>query len=118
MGNVCNGKIRVSVVMPFYNAGATIARAIQSILDQTYCNFELLLVDNNSTDNSTVIAREFAQNDKRIVLLQEPRQGVTYAANKGNNAARGEYIARMDADDVSLPEYMGVGSRAQNPQAG
>jgi glycosyltransferase involved in cell wall biosynthesis len=106
MVDVCDGKIKVSVVMPFYNAGATIARAIQSILDQTYSNFELILVDNNSTDNSIGIAREFAEKDRRIVLLHEPRQGVTYAANTGNNAARGEYIARMDADDVSLPKRL------------
>lgn len=94
---------RVSVVLPYFNAEHTIERAVRSILEQTFCNFELILVNNHSTDQSANIAWLLASEDSRIKLMAEPKQGVSYAANTGNIAAKSEYIARMDADDVSHP---------------
>lgn len=94
----------VSVILPYFNAEKTLQRAIESIINQTFTNFELLLINNNSNDNSQIIALQFANADKRVVLLNEQQQGVAFAANTGNNAARGKYIARMDADDISLPQ--------------
>ena len=93
----------VSVVLPFFNAEKTLERSIRSILNQTFCDFELLLVNNNSTDESNNIAWLLAAEDARIQLLTETIQGVTFAANAGNDLAVGKYIARMDADDISYP---------------
>lgn len=95
--------VPISVILPFFNAERTLERAVQSILKQTFRDFELLLVDNNSTDQSADIAWKLAQSDDRIKLLHEPQQGVVFAMNCGMDAARGSYLARMDADDVSLP---------------
>lgn len=97
--------MKVSVILPFHNSESTLERAIQSILDQTYADFELILIDNNSTDNSSNIAIEASQ-DARIVLLKEAQQGVVHAANRGLMEAKGIYIARMDADDWSFPDRL------------
>ncbi len=93
----------VSVILPFYNAEETLSRAVESILDQSFSDFELLLVDNNSTDGSYAVAQCFARADKRVRVLPESRQGVDFAMNCGLENAQGRYIARMDADDVSYP---------------
>jgi len=96
----------VSVILPFFNAESTLARAIKSILRQTYTNFELLLINNNSTDKSFSIAATFSKTDKRIRLLNEPKQGVAHAMNFGLQNARGKFLARMDADDISYPQRL------------
>lgn len=93
----------ISVVLPFFQAEQTLERAVQSILTQTFRDFELLLVDNNSTDRSVEIAQELSNSDSRIHIFHEAQQGVVFAMNRGVQNARGEMIARMDADDVSLP---------------
>lgn len=99
-------QIPISVVLPFFQAELKLERAVQSILKQTFTAFELLLVDNNSTDRSAEIAWKLAQSDSRIKLLYEQQQGVAFAMNRGMAAARGSYLARMDADDISLPERL------------
>ena len=96
----------VSVVLPFYNAESTLAAAIDSMLSQTFKNFELLLIDNNSSDKSGAIAQHFAEKDSRIRLLQENKPGVANAMNCGLENSRGQFIARMDADDISMPERL------------
>jgi glycosyltransferase involved in cell wall biosynthesis len=93
----------VSVLLPCYNSERYIGEAIQSILDQTYTNFELLILDDGSTDNTKSIITGFL--DNRITLLFEnENKGIVYQLNKGIEHAKGEFIARMDADDVSFPE--------------
>ncbi len=99
-------QVPISVVLPFFQANQTLERAAQSILQQTFTDFELLLVDNNSTDGSAEIARKLAQSDSRVKLLHEPQQGVVFAMNRGMADATGSTLARMDADDVSLPERL------------
>lgn len=94
----------VSVILPFYNA-AYLKSAIESILNQTYPHFELLLINNGSTDGSTEVAKSYTTHPK-IRLLNESQRGVVYAANKGIKEARGAFIARMDADDVSRPDRL------------
>ena len=91
----------VSVLMPVYNAAPFVAQAIQSILDQTFDNFELLIVD-GSTDDTPTIIEVFARKDARIRRLVQSDRGIVPALNQGIAAARGTYIARMDADDVSV----------------
>ncbi len=94
---------KVSVVLPFYNAEKTLSAALKSISDQDFPDFECVMVDNNSDDGSRDIAAGWAQDDSRFRLLEEKQQGVMFASNRGCDAARGTYIARMDADDVALP---------------
>jgi len=98
----------ISLVLPFYNAEKTLRKSIQSIVNQTFTEFEFILVDNNSTDGSLKIAQEFAEKDPRIVILSEARQGVAYASNTGMKYASGKYVARTDADDVSLPDRLAL----------
>ena len=92
----------ISVVLPVYNAEAYLQEAVTSILQQTYVHFELLLINDGSTDDSEKICLAF--NDKRIVYIKnETNLGLITTLNKGITLAKGEYIARMDADDVALP---------------
>lgn len=94
---------RISVVLPVYNGAETLTRAMESIQAQVHCDWELLVVDDGSEDDSAAIAAAFAEADPRIVLLRCPHRGLVPALNTGCAAARGEFIARMDADDVSQP---------------
>lgn len=97
----------VSVVMPVYNAEKYLAEAIRSILSQTYRNFEFLIIDDGSTDRSAAIAADFAWQDQRIRLIRQPDNlGLVAVLNWGLDLAQGKYIARMDADDISLPERL------------
>ncbi|WP_163325841.1 glycosyltransferase family 2 protein [Draconibacterium mangrovi] len=99
-------KPELSVVLPFFNAEKTLKTAIKSILDQTFRDFELLLINNNSTDASLQIAKTLSQADRRIHILNESKTGVANAMNCGLKNARGRFIARMDADDVAHPEKL------------
>ncbi len=97
---------KISVILPFYNAEATLERAIQSIISQSFTDFECILINNNSTDTSEQIAHKFVVADKRVKLISEKKQGVMFASNAGWDVSKGEYIARMDADDWSHPDRL------------
>jgi glycosyltransferase involved in cell wall biosynthesis len=99
-------KSEISVILPFFNAAYTLARALESIAAQTFKDFECLLVDNNSNDGSGEIARKFCNKDPRFLLLHESRQGVMHANNTGLSNAKAQYIARMDADDWMFPDRL------------
>jgi len=90
----------VSVLMPAFNAGATIRQAITSLLRQSYGDFEIVVVDDGSTDNTGCIVRELASVDHRIRYLRIPHSGIVCALNAGIDNCSGDLIARMDADDV------------------
>ena len=95
----------VSVVMPVYNGEKYVAEAIESILAQTFSDFEFLIVDDGSTDYSAAIIRGYQERDDRIRLVQLERNvGRASARNRGLAAACGEYYAIMDCDDVCLPD--------------
>lgn len=96
----------VSVILPFRNAEGTLPNAIESILNQSLKNLELLLIDNASTDRSTSIARNYLS-DPRVKLINEAKVGVVHAANAGIVLASAPFIARMDADDWSFPDRLG-----------
>ncbi|PIR61688.1 MAG: hypothetical protein COU66_02245 [Candidatus Pacebacteria bacterium CG10_big_fil_rev_8_21_14_0_10_44_11] len=97
----------VSVILPVYNASRFLAQAISSILNQTHHNWELIIIDDCSTDNSTKIAQNFAKQNPRIKLIKQKKHlGVGAVANKAMKLAKGAYIARMDADDISLPSRL------------
>ena len=92
---------RISVLMPVYNAEAFVAQAIDSILQQTFRDFEFLILDDGSTDGSAEIIRQFAQRDSRIKVFSGPNRGLLAVLKQGTDLARGDFIARMDADDIS-----------------
>lgn len=94
----------ISVLMPVYNAERYVAQAIESILNQTFTSFELLIVDDGSTDRSLAILQQYAAQDRRIRLTSRPNTGYAVALNEMLQAARGEFVARMDADDIALPD--------------
>jgi len=96
---------RVSVLMPVYNAERFLREAVDSILAQTFRDFEFLIIDDGSTDGSGEILRSYA--DPRLRLIPNGRNlGLTATLNRGLDLAWGAYVARMDADDVSLPERL------------
>jgi glycosyltransferase involved in cell wall biosynthesis len=95
----------VSIVMPVYNAQTSVAKAIQSILDQSFQDFEFIIIDDGSTDQSLFIIRSFS--DERIkVIVNEQNEKIVKSLNKGLTAAQGKYIARMDADDISVSQRL------------
>ena len=98
---------KVSVIFPVYNGEKYVREAFQSILDQTFEDFELIVIDDGSTDNSFEILSQFK--DPRIRLLRnEKNQGIIFTLNKAISEAKGEFLARMDADDISDPKRFAV----------
>ncbi len=93
--------MKFSFLLPFYNAEDTLEEAVLSILNQTYGDFEVIAVDDGSTDRSSEIFRDYAVSDKRMVYLKRDREGITKALNAGLSLAKGEFIVRIDADDIS-----------------
>ena len=98
----------VTVLMSAYNAEATVGRAIESILSQSFKNFEFLIINDGSSDGTLGIIESYAESDSRIRVIDQENMGVPVASNRGLREARGEFIARFDADDVSLPHRLGV----------
>lgn len=97
----------VSVIIPAYNCAATVAQAIQSALDQTHQNLELLVVNDASTDGTAAVVRSLAAGEGRIRLLCQPENtGVAEARNRALGEAAGDYIAFLDADDLWEPEKL------------
>ena len=98
---------KVSIVLPCYNRENYLGLAIQSVLSQTYTDFELIIVDDGSTDNSVFVALQFASQDRRIRVIPEPKnQGVAFALKKGFDAAVGEFIGQVDSDDLLEPQAL------------
>ncbi len=94
----------ISVIMSVYNAEKYLDEAIQSILDQTYQDFEFIIINDGSTDKSLEIMEKYKNQDDRIVLMTRKNKGLVASLNEGIEKAKGKYIARMDADDISLPQ--------------
>jgi len=91
---------KVSVVMPVYNVQDTLGLAIASVLQQSFQDYELILVDDGSTDNSSVICQIMSLQDKRIRMIRQTNKGLAGARNTGIDNARGDYIAFLDSDDL------------------
>lgn len=94
----------ISIVMSVYNGDQFLREAIDSILNQTITDFEFIVIDDGSTDSSADIVRSYQ--DERIYFAQQENSGLAAALNKGIDLAKGEYIARMDADDISFPHRL------------
>lgn len=94
----------ISVVMPVYNGEKFLKDSIESILNQTYADFEFIIINDGSTDNSLQIIENYARKDGRIKVVTRANRGLVYSLNEGISLAVGDYIARMDADDIALRE--------------
>ncbi len=100
---------RASVVLPVFNAGSPLHRAVKSILNQDLTDFELIILDDASADESGLVAEEFAKRDPRIRLIRHAQnQGLAATLNEGLSLARAPFVARMDQDDESLPQRLRV----------
>jgi hypothetical protein len=111
----------VTVLMPVYNSSTYLPSAIESILAQTFDDFEFLIIDDGSTDNTWPMLMEYGRRDARIRLVRNQANiGLTRCLNDGLAWAQGEYIARMDGDDISLPERLAlqVAFMKQHPRVG
>lgn len=97
----------ITVGLPFYNNEKTLEIAIKSIIQQTFKNWELILIDDGSVDDSLAIAEKMASIDERISLISDGKnKGLVHRLNQIIDIAQGDYIARMDADDIMLPERL------------
>jgi len=97
----------LTVIMPAYNAKKYISFAIESVLNQTYEDFEFLIIDDRSTDGTSKIIRNYAKQDKRIRIINNKKNmQIAYCLNKGLKSATGTFIARMDPDDISMKKRL------------
>lgn len=96
----------VSIIVPAHNAAEFLPMCIDSLLKQTYCDIEILLVNNASTDTTAEISKQYALRDSRVRVITEERKGVSFARNTALDNARGEYIAFVDADDYAEPRFI------------
>lgn len=106
--NTPNRQDLISVIIPVYNGGEWLHDALASLRAQTYSNFEAILVNDGSTDNSESICREFTEADSRFRLVEQSNAGVSAARNHGIDIAHGEWIAFMDADDIMPADALEV----------
>lgn len=98
--------LRLSVVMPVFNGGPYLSTAVESVLAQTLGDHELVIVDDGSTDGSTDVIARFAASDPRVRAFRKDNSGISDTLNRGLAEARGDWIARLDADDVMLPHRL------------
>ena len=102
------GEIGISVIIPVYNTKTFLKECVESVLNQTYRDFELLLIDDGSTDGSDEICDEFEKLDKRVKAFHKENAGVSSARNVGMENANGEFIAFVDSDDFIKPSYLQI----------
>jgi len=95
-----NAEPAISILMPVRDARETVETAVQSVWNQSFADWELVLVDDGSEDGTTEILKRFAEMDERVVLIRQEAKGIAAALQSGSEVCRGEFIARMDADDV------------------
>ncbi|WP_018667790.1 glycosyltransferase family 2 protein [Bacteroides gallinarum] len=96
----------VSIITPVYNGAKYVRATIESVLRQTYTDWEMIIVDDGSKDDSVHIVSEYVKRDKRIILLRQANGGSASARNNGIRNARGQYIALLDADDLWEPSFL------------
>ena len=96
---------KISIVVPIYNVEKFLPFCLNSIINQTYKNLEIILVDDGSTDSSLKICNEYASHDKRIQIIHQENHGLSYSRNRGIEIATSDYISFIDADDIIAPDF-------------
>ena len=96
---------KISVIVPIYNVEKYLPHCVDSILEQTFFDLEVILVDDGSTDRCGAICDEYATKDNRVIVIHEVNSGVSVARNKGIDLSRGEYISFVDGDDILATNY-------------
>ena len=104
--DIMRSKVLVSVIIPAYNAAHFLPEVIQSVLDQSYRNWEMLVIDDGSTDRTVEIVKEYCEKDDRVHLISKLNEGVSKARNLGVQLAKGELVAFLDSDDLWLSEKL------------
>ena len=97
-----------TIITPVYNSKQYLTQSINSILNQTYSDFELILVDDGSTDGSSQLFDDHAARDKRIKVIHQDHQGQAAARNRALDIAQGDYIAFVDSDDYIYPQMLAI----------
>ena len=95
----------ISIIVPIYNVESCLRRCIDSILNQTFSDYELILVDDGSTDSSGMICDEYAETDARVHVIHQKNAGVSAARNRGLDASVGTYVMFCDGDDYISPDW-------------
>jgi glycosyltransferase involved in cell wall biosynthesis len=102
-------KKKISIIMAVYNSENYLSKTIKSVLNQSFKYFEFIIINDGSNDNSRKIINKFKKDDKRIILIDNKENiGLTKSLNKGIKIASGKYIARIDSDDISLPDRLKI----------
>lgn len=96
----------VSIVMAVYNGERHLRKSIESVLNQTYRNFEFIIVNDGSTDSTQAILHDYSVKDSRIVIINNEHKGIPYSANLGVSLANGDFVARIDHDDIWMPHKL------------
>lgn len=96
----------ISIIVPVYNVEKYLDRCVQSILIQSFKRFELILVNDGSTDNSFEICQKYRKKDSRVILISQENKGLSAARNTGLNNAHGDYICFIDSDDFIEKDYL------------
>ena len=96
---------KISIIVPVYNVEKYLEKSVNSILNQTYKNLEIILVDDGSKDNSGKIADDLSKNDERIKVIHKENGGLSSARNEGMKVVTGDYIAFLDSDDCIVPDF-------------
>ena len=106
----------ISVIIPVYNTENYLHRCIDSVLNSACDDFEIILVNDGSTDNSPAICEEYARRDGRIRVIHQENCGVSSARNKGLDHCRGEWIVFVDSDDFISRDFLGLIAQKSNPR--
>ncbi len=101
-------KPEISVIVPIYNVASYLDRCLESVINQTFANFEAICINDGSTDNSLEIVKKYAAKDSRIKVISQTNQGLSAARNTGLSTVRGKYIAFLDSDDFYAPEFLEI----------
>lgn len=97
---------KITVIVPVYNVAELLPRCIDSLLNQKFTDYELLLIDDGSTDGSGVICDEYVQKDNRLKVIHKQNEGVSKTRNRGIEESRGTWITFVDSDDYVTPDYL------------
>jgi len=98
----------ISIIIPIYNSGKELERLLKSVQNQSFTDYEVIMIDDGSCDNSAEICKKFSQNDERFKYFYQENKGVSIARNNGLKNAKGDYITFLDADDVIDSDYLKV----------